>query len=296
MTADVYFVDVFTHDRSGGNPLAVAIHDGDLTDRDMRDQAGELDCAETAFVTRVPGRSGLRALRVFTSQRETPFSGTAALGAASVIREYLESGVPGEAHLEMPFGDVHVRFEAGEGGGIAWLTAPTIELGSAWPAQEVYAVLGMHGVSPAGLPPPQLTGAGLPVLIVPVPGLSQLQACMLDGPAFKAFAVKMVRHKALNAVVYAFCTETRDSHHHIAARLLLAGEEELEDPASGSAAACLGAYLLTQGRLDAPHEDLLIEQGYEMGRPSLLRLRSKRIAAGVIEVGGTVRPVATDES
>lgn len=277
-------LDVFTHEGAGGNPLAVRILDEPLESGEMMAEAAAPDSRETAFLLPPAAVGGPCRVEVFTARRQIPFSGHAALGAARAAREHLLPGEPEEVVLAMALGDVDVRFESGT----AWLTAPTIELGSSWPAPEVRATLGLRG--PAGaLDLPRLTGAGLPILIVPVAGLEELHACHLDAAAFRAFGVRMVRHRALHTRVYAFCRETRSEENHLSARLLLPGDEEsLEDPASGAAAACLGACLSVQGGLDPAGGELRIEQGFEMGRPSLLRLRTA--SHGGIEVGGAVRP------
>jgi trans-2,3-dihydro-3-hydroxyanthranilate isomerase len=60
----------------------------------------------------------------------------------------------------------------------------------------------------------------------------------------------------------------------------------VEDPATGSAAAAF-AGVLAAGRTGGRH-DFVIEQGYEMGRPSLLHL-SMTMRGGALEratVGG----------
>ena len=283
-------LDVFTCEGAGGNPLTVRILDEPLEPRQMMAEAAALEGRETAFLVPPSTGGGPCQVDVFTAHRQIPFSGHAALGAAWAAREHLQPGEPDEVVLAMALGDVDVRFE----GGVAWLSAPTIELGSDWPAPEVRATLGLRGPAPRELESPRLTGAGLSILIVPLAGLEELHACHLDAAAFRAFGVRMVRHRALHARVYAFCRETRTAGNHLSARLFLPGEEEaLEDPASGAAAACLGACLSVQGDLE-PDAELRIEQGFEMGRPSLLRLRAG--AHGGLEVGGAVQPAPGDSA
>ena len=278
-------LDVFPCEGGGGNPLTVRILEEPLAPGPMMAEAAGHESRETAFLLPPAAGGGTCQVDVFTARRQLPFSGHAALGAAWAAREHLRPEEPDEVVLAMPLGDVDVRFEDGA----PWLTAPTIELGSSWPAPEVRATLGLRGPPPGGLEPPRLAGAGLPILIVPVAGLEELHACHLDAAAFRAFGVRMVRHKALHARVYAFCRETRSADNHLSARLFLPGDEEsLEDPASGAAAACLGACLSVQGGLGPAGREIRIEQGFEMGRPSLLRLRAGR--HGGIEVGGEVRP------
>ena len=278
-------LDVFTCEGAGGNPLTVRILEEPLEPARMAAEAAAMESREAAFLLPPEEDGGPWGVDVRTARRAIPFSGHAALGAAWAARERLQPGEPDEVILAMALGDVDVRFE----GGAAWLAAPTIELGASWPAPEVRATLGLRGPAPEGLEPPRLAAAGLPVLIVPVAGLEELRACHLDTAAFRAFGVRMARHRALHARVYAFCRETRSPDDQLSARLFLPGDEEaLEDPASGAAAACLGACLAAAGGFDPAGGEIRIEQGFEMGRPSLLRLRPGR--HGGIEVGGEVRP------
>jgi trans-2,3-dihydro-3-hydroxyanthranilate isomerase len=69
-----------------------------------------------------------------------------------------------------------------------------------------------------------------------------------------------------------------------------------EDPATGSAAGCLAAYLLEHSYLGTDSVDVRVEQGYEIGRPSLLYLRAAREGEGIsVHVGGKVQMVARGE-
>ncbi|MDD3858204.1 MAG: PhzF family phenazine biosynthesis isomerase, partial [Methanoculleus sp.] len=87
MTMRYYIVDVFAERKYAGNPLAVVLDAGALSDTAMQAIAREMHLSETAFV-RSGGREG-RAydLRIFTPEHEVPFAGHPALGTAYVIRE-----------------------------------------------------------------------------------------------------------------------------------------------------------------------------------------------------------------
>ena len=93
--------------------------------------------------------------------------------------------------------------------------------------------------------------------------------------------------------MYVFCRETRESGHDLSARFFFEAHGVREDPATGNGAAFLGEYLLEHGALGG-ELSLRIEQGHEVRRPSLVRVRA-RTAAGVreVQVGGGV--VATVE-
>ena len=155
---------------------------------------------------------------------------------------------------------------------------------------EVRPLLGLPAAGGAGQPPVQLITLGQPVLLVPVAGLDELSRCRLDGDAFKGYGVRRVRHQALRMAVYAFCFEARAAGHDLAARRFRPDEAGEAEAASGTAAACLAAYLVQHGRL-APGPALRLEQGHETGRPSRLHLRLADAGggAGLVQVGGAVR-------
>jgi trans-2,3-dihydro-3-hydroxyanthranilate isomerase len=69
-----------------------------------------------------------------------------------------------------------------------------------------------------------------------------------------------------------------------------------EDPATGSANGCLAGYLVEHGYFGTDSIDVRVEQGYEIGRPSLLYLRAERKEGKIdVSVGRKVQMVARGE-
>ncbi len=292
---DVRRVDVFVTAAWGGQPVTIRLHDGSLAAAAMAAAAQQSDSIETAFVDTT---GQVHEMRVFRSGREVPFSGAAALAAAWALQQqWQDPGGLDSVHLSMPLGDVHVSCPENTAAvEPLWLEAPMIGLGAPWPTAQIHALLGLQLPPDLRLPPVQMASLAQPILLVPVPGLAELGTCRLDGPAFRGFAVRMVRHQALHLQVYAFCLQARSENHHVAARMFRPADNGPEEAASCEAAACLGAYLL-QHKLLPDGTELLIEQGYETGRPSLLRLRVQMQMEGPrIEVGGHVRPHFDDDN
>jgi trans-2,3-dihydro-3-hydroxyanthranilate isomerase len=90
-----------------------------------------------------------------------------------------------------------------------------------------------------------------------------------------------------------FATESYDEANQVNARMFAPYYGVAEDPATGSANGCLAAYLVRHAVLGDNEIDIRVEQGYEIGRPSLLRLRAwEREGRYQIHVGGRVVPVA----
>ena len=95
---------------------------------------------------------------------------------------------------------------------------------------------------------------------------------------------------------FLFSLHTYSRDNQINARMFAEPFGVTEDPATGSANACLGAYLLRHQYVAGDHLDLRVEQGYEVGRPSLLFVRAERNAAGAqVFVGGHVVPTFRGE-
>jgi len=117
---------------------------------------------------------------------------------------------------------------------------------------------------------PARWSAGIPFTFVPIAGLAAMVRCRPDLAKFDAAF-------GAGGAVYAFCNETVEPGHHFHARMFAPGMGIPEDPATGSAAAAF-AGVLARRMSDGTHT-AVIEQGYEMGRPSLIRL-AMEIAAG----------------
>jgi trans-2,3-dihydro-3-hydroxyanthranilate isomerase len=87
--------------------------------------------------------------------------------------------------------------------------------------------------------------------------------------------------------VYLFDARAVSTGGPIRARMFAPGLGIGEDPATGSAAACLAAYLAKHAA-DGAELSWTVEQGFEMGRPSIieLELERKRGSITAVRVGG----------
>jgi trans-2,3-dihydro-3-hydroxyanthranilate isomerase len=113
---------------------------------------------------------------------------------------------------------------------------------------------------------PQRWSAGAPYSMVPVRNLDAIRRCRVNPAAWdKAFGFDA------HAAAYLFCRETMQGHA-FHARMFAPRQGVPEDPATGSAAAALAGYLAQHGGYSTGSHTLVIEQGFEMGRPSLIGL------------------------
>lgn len=272
-------VDVFADRPLEGNPLTVVLDADDLPAATMQRIAREANHSETAFV-REP-RNGAWPVRIFTPAVELPFAGHPVLGTAAVLMA--ERGATSPVVLDVPAGRVPVTRE----GDVYWMTQrPPEFLNMAQPAFAARA-LGLDPLELDARAMPQAVSTGVPFLVVPVERLASLERA-----EFSLARLRDLLPRVGADLVCAFSTETR-SEADLHVRCFTAAVGIPEDPATGSAAGCLAAYLAEHEFLGPGDVDVVAEQGLEIGRPSRLYLRAKREGASLAaRVGGRVVPVA----
>lgn len=279
-------VDVFTDKQFAGNPLAVFTDARGLTREQMQLIAREMNLSETTFVV-APTRSDCIAhYYIFTPGRELPFAGHPTVGTAYVLAR--SGRVPKDArsfNLEAEVGAVPLRIEGSPDNPRAFFfQLPDVVFGPTYQDRAAVARalnLGEDDLL-AGAP---VQAAGCPVLHLNV-GLKTAE--LVDKVTMNSSALSQLTGREDIDAVYVFAPA---GGNHLYARLL--GFENtgiVEDPATGSAAGPLGAYLVRHN-LTANDEnfDLVVEQGVKMHRQSFLNVNIRRSGAQVksIEVGGS---------
>jgi len=260
-------LDVFTNRRFAGNPLAVVLDAAGLEAAAMQAIAREFNHPETVFVLAPADPAHRARLRIFTPARELPFAGHPTVGTAVLLglRDGCAAGA--EIVLEEEIGPVRCTLEApGEGRSSVRFAIPQLpaEVG---PAPDHATIAAALGLAPAdigfGAFAPGRWSAGIPLTFVPIAGLAAVARCRPDLGKFDA---------AFGAAgaCYVFCSETAEPGHAFHARMFAPGMGVPEDPATGAAAAAFAGVLAP--RLENGTHAIAIEQGYEMGRPSLIRL------------------------
>jgi trans-2,3-dihydro-3-hydroxyanthranilate isomerase len=292
MTHRFYLVDVFAQRPYSGNQLAVLVGAEVLADETMQQVAAETNYSETTFVAPEPEADGGYRVRMFTPAREIAFAGHPILGTAWVLRHYVEPKSSGPVRLNLQCGQVSVTFErSADEGEVAWFHAPPVSLGAICEPESIASALGMSPKDIDTQLPVQQVSASTSAVIVPVRTLDALRRSRLDLQAFSALAAN-----GLPPLVYLFCRETHHTQNDLCARFFFEAHGVREDPATGNGAAFLGAYLLEHQYVSGSGFSVRIEQGYEMRRPSLVRLRA-RIVDGIrhVSVGGGVIPIVRGE-
>lgn len=264
---DYLVYDVFTETPFGGNPLAV-IPDAQALDEDQLQKiAREFNFSETTFVLPPRDPAHDARVRIFTPTRELDFAGHPTVGTALALsglgrvgdRMVLELGV---GPIPVEVSGTRAKFET------------RVPLATA-PAASVAALAACVGLGDAAVRTdrhaPIEASLGTAFTLVE---LSDTAALDQASPVIDAFRRAASDPGRLAILVYV------RSGQNIDARMFAPLGGILEDPATGSAAAALAAYL---GKLDGVSQSFDISQGVKMGRPS-------RIEASVAVENGA--PVA----
>ncbi len=276
--------DVFTDRRFGGNPLAVVRDAAPLDTAAMQAIAREFNLSETVFVEAADEATATARIRIFTPAMELPFAGHPNVGAAVLIARYL--GIQGDRlDLDQPAGRVAAVLTRDETNHViaASITAPKpFALGPTLDAAGIAACAGL----PAIVGEAVIGSCGAPFALAEVADEATLAAATPDTAAFR-------RHLPASQAVglHLFCRQrTEDGIERLRTRMFAPLGGVPEDPATGAANVALGGLLLH--RAGTERIALVVEQGIEMGRPSLLAVEAWREEGAVrVSVGGGVVPV-----
>ena len=281
--------DVFTDKPFGGNQLAVFPDAKGLDDEQMFALAREFNFSETTFVF-PPEKGGTRKLRIWTPGGEVPFAGHPTVGTAHVLAEIGEIPLEGESTsivFEEQVGPVPVKIRASGGKPVfAQLSVAKLpEIGPPVPTRETLA--SMLSLEPKDLVgghfAPQSVSCGLPFLFV----------ALKDRAAVKRSRIRVDQWErtlgsAWASMIMVFSRDPEREGSDIRARMYAPGISVPEDPATGSACAALGGYLAARDTRQEGTLRWIVEQGFEMGRPSIIEVEVDKAAGAItaVRVGG----------
>jgi PhzF family phenazine biosynthesis protein len=272
----------FTRDPAGGNPAGVWIGSAMPTSAEMQRIATQVGYSETAFLAPDgSGRPDAYRVRYFSPAAEVPFCGHATIATGVALAE--RSG-PATFLLETNDGLVTVDTQRGQDGYLrATLTSVEPRVRSAEPRLVAGSLgaLGWRHEELDGALPPAVAYAGADHLILAAAAFGRLRDLDYDFQRLRAIM--------LAAGLTTLQLVWREAPDRFRARDPFPVGDIVEDPATGAAAAALGAYLRWRGDLRPPGR-FTISQGVEMGRPSLIEVEVPD-ATGGIRVSGTAVPL-----
>ena len=282
-----YIVDVFAEKKFEGNQLAVFLCENGITDSEMQKIAKEMNYSETTFITSIENYT----VRIFTPEIELPFAGHPALGTAYVIqREIIKSNIK-TLLLNLKIGQIPIlfKYKSGEAEEI-WMEQNVPAFGQFFDPELITNTLYLREEDIDIRFPIQEVSTGLPFIIVPLKTLDALKRARVEREKF----FDLVENTNAKSILI-FCPEARKKGNHMSVRVFTE-VPGFEDPATGSGNGCLASYLVHHQYFGKSSVDIRVEQGYEIGRPSLLLLRSEENEGQIsVSVGGKAYIVAKGE-
>ncbi|HSS11440.1 MAG TPA: PhzF family phenazine biosynthesis protein [Acidimicrobiales bacterium] len=287
-------VDVFTDRPFSGNPLAIVLDAEGLSSSQLLALAREFNLSETAFP--LPGFPAADyALRIFMPGKELPFAGHPSVGAAWVM------ATEGRVAMAAPSTTVHMACGAG-------VLPLEISVAADGRVDVITLTAWAPSVGPPLDPTPVLAGLGLGrsdlapdrAFRICSTGLPQAFLCVEADAVGRVVVDAAVLGRAAaeggweTVSVFSWSSVAGSAHTRVFADGLGWGE----DPATGSAASALGAWLAAEGLVrPSGRSTYVVRQGLEIGRDSSLFGTVDTVdgVARLCQVAGRVVPVASGE-
>jgi len=286
-----YIVDVFADEKYAGNQLAVVRDAKQLSSTEMQKIAKEMHFSETSFILSDKKRQGGYDVRIFTPETELPFAGHPTLGTAYIIQQEIIKKPVNKITLNLKVGQIPVTptYNAQGQPDILWMKQKQPTFGQTFKAETIAKVLNLTAADIEPAFPIQEVSTGIPAIIVPLKTLSAIKRAKINKDQY----YQLIEHIESKGILI-FSPETYHRQNHLNVRFFADYYGVPEDPATGSANGCLTAYLIKHKYFNQRQINIRVEQGYEIGRPSLLLLKAQQDKQGKIHVnvGGKVKPVA----
>ncbi len=286
-----YTADVFTNQIFGGNQLAIFPNSQGLTTQQMQKVAAEFNFSETVFVFPPQTPQGTRKLRIFTPATELPFAGHPTVGTAYVLSLIGEVSLT-EDRIEIVFEEgvglvpVTIKSEGEKPIYTELKSAQLPEFNNNIPSlRELASILGLEITDfREDKYRPQGVSCGVPFLFVPLHNREALGRIQ-----FNCDRWQQILADHWSPSLYVFCFDPEREGSDLRSRMFAPSMGIVEDPATGSAATALGGYLAIREEISDGTCNWRVEQGFEMGRPSILEVITHKSQGKVtdIRVGGS---------
>ena len=282
--------DVFSGQALGGNPLGIFPDAASLDTDMMQSLTREMNLSECTFIS---GREqGRYRVRIFTPDREMIFAGHPVVGTAAFIMSELEPDSP-EIQLELMRDIVRVqRLHAGREQRFCFDSPPVNWHGSLDDHELAARLCGLSQDQLAtGRWPVGLLDVGPTYCIIPVLDRTALEAASYDMAALR----ELREHCGFDQVTV-YCHGGYQSSSMFSTRMFAPLHGVPEDPATGSSACCLAAYLSRTGQLKSPSGFVGLDQGYSMHRPSQIWFSvDEKNGSEEVQIAGEAIEVASGE-
>ena len=279
---------MFAQAKNSGNQLAIIINANNLSDDEMQKLANEMHFSETAFILSDKPKDNGYDTRIFTPSTEVPFAGHPTLGTAYVIRHFIAKELPQEVTLNLKVGQIKVTCENQPNNQeILWMRQIQPVFGQKLSMEFFQNLLGLEQTDFYPDCPIQEVSTGLPFIIVPLKTLGAVKKARVNQTLLSQLTGKT------QSGILVFSPQTYHKENSLNVRVFVDEFGIPEDPATGSGNGCLAAYLSHYQYFGSSQIDIKVEQGFEISRPSILYLKTRKKGENIdVYVGGRVFPIA----
>ena len=287
-----YIVDVFAEEKYAGNQLAIFENAQTLSSAEMQKIAQEMHYSETTFILSGEKRKGGYDVRIFTPAEEVPFAGHPTLGTAYIIQQEIVKKTIDKIVLNLKVGQIPVTFNyVRKHPNTLWMKQMEPTFGQTFDSRIISEALSLNINDIDERFPIQDVSTGLPFIIVPLKTLDAVKRAKISRDKF----FEMVKNTQAKLPLI-FCPETYHKENQLNVRVFADYYGIPEDPATGSGNGCLAGYLVKHRFYGTDQVNVRVEQGYEIGRPSLLYLKAEYKESKIdVYVGGKVVMIAKGE-
>jgi len=287
-----YIVDVFAEEKYAGNQLGVFCDAGHLSDMEMQKMAKEMNYSETTFIISEEERDGGYDVRIFTPDAELPFAGHPTLGTAFIIQQEVVQKPVEKIILNLKVGQIPVTFHyKGNQVDVLWMEQIQPAFGQVFETKEIAECLSLQENDIKAAFPVQEVSTGMPAIITPLKTLDAVKRARISRDKF----FKLVKNLEAKTILI-FSPETYNVENDLNVRFFADLYGVPEDPATGSANGCLVSYLAKHRYFGKAEIDIRVEQGYEIGRRSMLYLKAQDRDGQIdVFVGGKAILIAKGE-
>jgi trans-2,3-dihydro-3-hydroxyanthranilate isomerase len=272
-------MDVFTSVKYGGNQLAIFPDARRIEENLLQKIAREMNLSETVFIY-PPLKNDIPTMRIFTPTQELPTAGHPTVGTAFYLSREVDHDTdrPLEMTLRQKIGDIKVRVDfRNNTPSMATMYQPLPDFGRIHQNRsEIAQLIGLSSEDLLDFPI-QRVSCGVPYVIIPVKNIASIRNIR-----FRLDIWDQMKDD-LDAFIYAFCPEGQEDKGNLHGRMFAPEAGILEDPATGSANGPLGCYVHHYKIAKSPY---VSEQGFELGRPSILyiEINEKDENGDIVEV------------
>lgn len=277
---------MFAQSSFAGNQLAVVTNGNNLSTSQMQKIAHEFNFSESTFITSKQKLSF--GVRIFTPKNELPFAGHPTLGTAWVIQQHIIKQKVSTVSLKLKVGEIPVSFQyTKRKPDLLWMKQKEPTFGKTFDSLNFSKILGVKHDDIDHRFPVQIVSTGVPFYIVPLRSLKSLKSSKIARDLY----FELVRESEAKSILV-FSPEAYNKDSDLGVRVFTEYYGIPEDPATGSGNGCLAAYLAKYNYYGKSEIEATVDQGYEIGRPSKLFLRTEGPKKFGVVVGGKVFPVA----